>query len=440
MRAYSLQLSGLVSAVLSIAVLSSSVSLFAQSPSFTLAEDGENHWYRGNMHTHSLWSDGDDFPEMIAAWYQQHDYQFLVFTEHNLLLNTERWIDVETQRGGAQAIEKLRKAFPKDWINTRERDGKQEIRLRTFEEIFERLAVPQKFLLIQGEEITDNFQKRPIHLCATNTGQLLIPMGGTSMTETLQQNFDAATAARERNGTKTLIHLNHPNFRFSITAEQMMGIIGQQFFEVYNGHSQVFNSGDTEHASTERIWDIINTWRLGELQLPLIYGLAADDGHTYHISDPGAGSQPGRGWVVVQADTLTPDALVTSLEAGRFYASSGVALNLVSFADNALRVEVKSEGIQQYRIDFIGTRRGFDNTSQPASPDPMIAERLTRIYSSDVGAVLQSSEGPSAVFQCRGDELYVRAVVTSSEKHPNPSENGDLMKAWIQPVIPTSRP
>ena len=26
-------------------------------------------WYKGNTHTHSLWSDGNDFPEMIAKYY-----------------------------------------------------------------------------------------------------------------------------------------------------------------------------------------------------------------------------------------------------------------------------------------------------------------------------------------------------------------------------------
>ncbi|MDB4783267.1 hypothetical protein OAG39_01455, partial [Verrucomicrobiales bacterium] len=27
------------------------------------------HWFKGNTHTHSLWSDGNDFPEMIAKFY-----------------------------------------------------------------------------------------------------------------------------------------------------------------------------------------------------------------------------------------------------------------------------------------------------------------------------------------------------------------------------------
>ena len=25
----------------------------------------EQQWQKGNLHTHSFWSDGDDFPEMI---------------------------------------------------------------------------------------------------------------------------------------------------------------------------------------------------------------------------------------------------------------------------------------------------------------------------------------------------------------------------------------
>ena len=42
-------------------------------------------WWRGNLHTHSLWSDGDDFPEMIAELYQTNGYHFLAFTDHNTL-------------------------------------------------------------------------------------------------------------------------------------------------------------------------------------------------------------------------------------------------------------------------------------------------------------------------------------------------------------------
>ena len=30
-------------------------------------------WWKGNLHTHSLWSDGDHYPEMVADWYKTHD-------------------------------------------------------------------------------------------------------------------------------------------------------------------------------------------------------------------------------------------------------------------------------------------------------------------------------------------------------------------------------
>src|SRR5687768_2391459 len=47
---------------------------------------GALQWWKGNLHTHSLWSDGDDYPEMIVDWYKQHGYQFLALSDHNVLL------------------------------------------------------------------------------------------------------------------------------------------------------------------------------------------------------------------------------------------------------------------------------------------------------------------------------------------------------------------
>src|SRR4051812_44910849 len=49
------------------------------------AQGPEKRWYKGNLHTHSLWSDGDDFPEMIADWYRARGYDFLALSDHNVL-------------------------------------------------------------------------------------------------------------------------------------------------------------------------------------------------------------------------------------------------------------------------------------------------------------------------------------------------------------------
>ncbi len=402
----------------------------------TLEAGSGEQWYRGNMHTHSLWSDGDDYPEMIAKWYREHGYHFLVVTDHNILQRGERWIDVEKNKGGLAAFEKLQAVFPEEWIETRLKNERRQTRLKRFDEVFDRIAKPQEFLLINGEEITDRYKNAPIHMCATNTDELLPPLGGGSVLETMQQNINAAVSHRERTGQKVLVHLNHPNFHYGVTAEQLMKVVGENFFEVYNGHPSVNDSGDKTHASTERMWDVINTWRLSKLDLPIMHGLATDDGHDYHRTTPGSGSQPGRGWVMVLAETLTPDAMVTALEAGRFYSSCGVTLNTITAADGKLVVEIAGEDGVSYRTDFIGTMKGFDDSSTAAVDDPEKADSVTRVYSEEVGTVLQSSEGTTASYTFSGDELYVRAVVTASRKHPNPSEAGEFERAWVQPVQP----
>lgn len=410
----------------------------ADAQEFALKADETQRWYRGNMHTHSLWSDGDDYPEMIAKWYQDHGYQFLVFTDHNTLHNRERWIDIERNKGGLKAFERLRETFSGDWIQTREEKGRQEVRLKEFDTVYKQFSRPEEFILIQGEEITDSFQRHPIHMCATNTLEFLPPMGGESVVDVMQKNIEAVKSRCERTGAKTLVHMNHPNFGYAITAEQLMQVHGEQFFEVYNGHSGVNNRGDNIHASTERQWDIINTWRLSKLGMPVMYGLATDDGHDYFLTVPQKGAQPGRGWVVILADKLNPDSLVTALEAGRFYSSSGVTLDSIERTTNALTVRVAADPEVSYRIDFIGTRKNFNDSSTSASLDPKLTHDLTRKYSDDVGKTLHSVEGTEASYAFDGTELYVRAVVTSSRLHPNPSQVGEFECAWVQPVLVAS--
>ena len=53
-------------------------------------------YWRGNLHTHSLWSDGNDFPEMICQWYSDTGYHFLALPDHNILSEGERWMNLAT--------------------------------------------------------------------------------------------------------------------------------------------------------------------------------------------------------------------------------------------------------------------------------------------------------------------------------------------------------
>ncbi|MCA9016584.1 MAG: hypothetical protein KDA77_14725, partial [Planctomycetaceae bacterium] len=247
-----------------------------------LKETDSQKWYKGNLHTHSLWSDGDDYLEMIADWYKSHGYDFLSFTDHNVLSTSERWTVPEKNKGKLHAYEELKKRFP-DWVEERKnKDGEIEVRLRTFAEVSDKLGEPGKYLLIQSEEVTDRYQNMPVHMNATNLHSLLTPLGGKSVYDVMQNNTNALLAQRERTGQSMMIHLNHPNFHYGVTAEELMKVVGENFFEVYNGHPGVNNKGDDTYPSTDRIWDIILTKRLAELKLPIMYGLGTDDGHNYH--------------------------------------------------------------------------------------------------------------------------------------------------------------
>lgn len=399
-----------------------------------LTADSNRQWLKGNLHTHSLWSDGDDYLEMIALWYRDRDYDFLCFTDHNVLAQSKnRWVDIARKPTGKDALKKLKQRFPDGWVDERLVDCRTEVRLKTFSEVAAKVGQPGRFLLIQGEEVTDRFGKFPVHLCATNVRDLIPPMGGESVAETIQKNVDALIAQRERTGQSMMIHLNHPNFGYAVTAEDLMRIRGEKFFEVYNGHPGVNNSGDENHASTERMWDIILTSRLAELDLPIMYGLATDDGHNYH-GIPSRKSEPGRGWVMVLAESLSPESIIPAMERGDFYSSSGVTLNNVTSSPEGLSVEVKPEAGVTYRIEFIGTEAGYDKTSEPVLDRKGNEIKATRRYSSDIGRVLARHEGTMASYRFKGSEIYVRARITSSRRHPNPSEIDDFEQAWVQPV------
>jgi len=400
----------------------------------TLKAAGPLKWFRGNLHTHSHWSDGDDYLEMIALWYRDHDYDFLCFTDHNTLADRDRWVDVEKSKGGRKAYEKLKARFP-DWVEERTRDDRLEVRLRRFSEVDEKLGLPGEFLLIQGEEISDKFGKQPIHMNAHNLRDMIPPRGGESVQEVIQNNFDAVQAQRERTGQPMFVHLNHPNFGWGVTAEDLMAVRGENFFEVYNGHPGVNNAGDDRHASTERIWDIVNAMRLTEFDLPLLYGLGTDDGHSYH-KIPSRASEPGRGWVMVLAEELTPASLIQSLEVGRFYASSGVTLEEITTTAKSLHVTVRPDENATYRIDFVGTKKGFDSQSEPWRDKDGKKLPITRQYSPEIGTILKSVHDVTGTYEFTGDELYVRARITSSRLHPNPSTPGEFERAWTQPVRP----
>src|SRR5262249_41353528 len=146
-------------------------------------------------------------------------------------------------------------------------------------------------------------------------------------------------------------------------------------------------------------------------------------------------SNPGRGWIMVRSAELTPAALIDAMEKGDFYATTGVRLKDVQRDRRRISIEIEAEKGVTYTTQFIGTRKGYDTSSEPIiqNGEPLAT---TRRYSKDVGAVLAEVKGTSLTYKLKGDEIYVRATVTSSKPKENPAFAGDMETAWVQPVVP----
>jgi hypothetical protein len=320
--------------------------------------------------------------------------------------------------------------FGDDWVVDEAGAGDTlRVRLRTLAEYRPRFEKPGEFLLLQSEEISDRFGQKPLHVNATNLVERIDPRGGGSVREVLQNNIDAVVEQRERTGRPMFPHVNHPNFVWAVTVEDLMALEGEHFFEVYNGHPLVHNEGDHEHPGVERMWDILLATRLTAGREPM-FGLATDDAHNY-LDYSSTEANPGRGWIMVRAPELTPAAIIAAMEAGDFYASSGVALRDVRREGDRLVVEIDPEAGVTYTTQFIGTERSYDQHSVPVVS--AAGDTLSRRYSDEVGRVLAEVRGPVAEYRLTGEELYVRARVVSSKVKENPYHAGEMETAWTQP-------
>lgn len=368
-------------------------------------------WHKGNLHTHSYWSDGDEFPEVILDWYKTKGYHFLALSDHNTVAEGEKWKVIPDDSIHQDAFKSYLETYGDDWVTHKVDSGKTHVKLKTYDEYRDLTEESGEFLVIQSEEITDIYEDRHVHMNATNIQEKIEPKGGNSVAEVLQNNIDQVLQQRERTGVPILPHINHPNFFYSISLDDMISLDGERFFEVYNGHPMVHNMGDSTHISTENMWDLINISYI-ENGKPLMYGLATDDSHSYHKKG-NKWSNAGRGWVMVKSDTLSAASLITSLEAGEFYSSTGVTLKELEYEDNVLSVSVASQPNITYAIVFIGCKKGESETT-----------------------VLKSMAGTKAEFELTDDLLFVRCKITSSKLQDNPIENLLNEMAWTQPVQP----
>lgn len=293
---------------------------------------------RGNIHAHSNWSDGDRHPRDVYAWYRNHGFAFVALTDHNTRASPQTFKDLEKPN----------------------------------------------FVIIAGEELTMSVQRTRVHVNGLCTKKTIGGGKHPSIRSALVHSIEYVHAQ----GGIALI--NHPNFDWALTANDIRDATGAELLEIYSSHPDVPAGGDAEHPSQEAIWETLLD------QGGNIGSVAVDDAHYFNTdkhkkSNP---AKPGGGWIEVFVPTPERNAICEALRTKQLYSSSGAALSRIRVTADALSVWPKDEGAV---VEFIG----------------------------DGGNVFEKKErgkDGETTYQLRGTERYVRARITLP----------DGKKAWTQ--------
>jgi len=301
---------------------------------FPFETAARQEWFKGNVHVHTSNSDGNTPANEVVAWYKEHGYHFVVITDHD-------------QR------------TPVSTLN-------------------DEFAVSGEFIVLAGVEVSDRVGRRPVHLNGIGIRENVLPHGGETVPAAIDAN---AIAIRNAGG---LSILNHPNglLRVALTAEEIAASREIRHFEICCS-SYLGGSGQ---PSTEVIWDNLLSGGM------TMYGIAADDAHSFDPYSP----DPGKAWIMVRAESLSQSAILSAIDIGDFYSTTGVILADLSVTENQMCLSLAEFDSHGYRTVFIGTD----------------------------GAELAWDETERPCYEFQPHDTYVRAKVIRS--------NGAI--AWVQPV------
>lgn len=300
---------------------------------------GYANWYKGNLHSHTTNSDGKLSPSEAAALYRHKGYHFLCFSEHDLYTDyTKEFNEPDFMiLPGMESSAVL-------WDVGGGRP----------------LATHHMHGIKGSKKAQQEAKKTPLkHMERWERKE---SVGIWNEYEEAQKLNDAL---RERG---LLTTYNHPIWS-KVSEEAVCYIENLWAVEIYNYNT--VNESGTGYNTT--FWD--RMLRTGKR----VHGFASDDNH-----NEGFFPDSGGGFVVVNAEELTHEAIVRNLQSGNFYSSSGPKIMDWGVRDGNVYVECSPVN----RVNFIcGNRVNYGGTV-------MGRER--------------EDEVTVAEYELQGDETYVR--------------------------------
>lgn len=272
-------------------------------------------WYKGNLHSHTVNSDGKLTPREAVKLFKEHGYHFLCFSEHDLYTDYREEFDCSDFiiLPGMEASAVL---YEEDGSGRRKKVHHIHGILGT-EEMIKNASLP---LFRHGEA-------HPVH---KYSGQ-----------------WDGAKAAQEladeMKSRGMITTYNHPIWS-RVRAEEFVETEGIWALEIFN-YNTVNESGT---GYDETYWDVM--LREGRR----ILAFASDDNHNEGLFDDACG-----GYIVVKSENLTREEILNNMLSGNYYSSSGPEISDWGIRDGVAYVDCSDV----YRIDFIAGNDVNDGTS-----------------------------------------------------------------------------
>jgi hypothetical protein len=416
------------------------------------ASTSKSHWFKGNLHMHNQWSDGEPLPEWAIDWYKSRGYHFVCPSDHNIFQSdalrfdgfgfknppsdlaafrneSSLWKVISpaagwpklTQATVNRAIEK----FGKDTVRTISAGGQTYVRMKTFAELEKQFAEPGRFLMIPGYEQTGGCTNdQQVHANFINVREAFPYISATTPREILDRTY--AKGREVYSGRDYLFTANHPLWRYyDYSPADLIALPQIRLFELNNNGIAEGLDSHPQGWTPEKFWDVVNAYRASHDQ-PLLLGLGSDDRHSYD-------SAP-KAWTVVRAEALATQNLLAAISAGDFYASNGLDYSDIHFDGRTLSVKIDAREEGSYRIQFLGTKKDYDASSHAIEvvKGPRCPARKIDIYSDTIGIVLATVEGKEGSYTLKPDDLYVRAKIVKVSADLKPDWKS-APAAWTQP-------
>jgi hypothetical protein len=185
-------------------------------------------------------------------------------------------------------------------------------------------------LLLPGAELDVGRSQlgEPYHLVAVGLRQMIdLPRESAA-----RYRLAVQEVIRDLRRAGAVVFVAHPYWS-GLVVDDLLRLDDVAGIEVWNANTEL----DIGKGYSGVHWDDCLSRR------KLFWGVANDDTH-WRMNDY------GRAWTMVRAEALAPGDLVQALEGGSFYASTGVALEDVTFDGDTATVRVGAPGVQEIRF------------------------------------------------------------------------------------------